>query len=100
MGFNNYPQKGNLTKDKGIYNKIMNQVKHLPFSQKKKKKKKQHLLPDSSTGKISDSWIRNLEFHPHLHQKPIMSWFDDKELSSRADAIGWNSKKKKKKLTL
>ena len=39
LGFNNYPQKGNLTKDKGIYNKIMNQVKHLPFSQKKKKKK-------------------------------------------------------------
>ena len=36
LGFNNYPQKGNLTKDKGIYNKIMNQVKHLLFSQKKK----------------------------------------------------------------
>ena len=37
LGFNNYPQKGILTKDKGIYNKIMNQVKHLLFSQKKKK---------------------------------------------------------------
>ena len=26
-----------------------------------------------------------------------MSWSDDKELSSGADAIGWNSLKKKKK---
>ena len=25
-----------------------------------------------------------------------MSWFDDNELSSGADAIGWNSLKKKK----
>ena len=28
-----------------------------------------------------------------------MSWSDDKELSLRADAIGWNSKKKKKPYT-
>ena len=27
----------------------------------------------------------------------LVSWFDDKELSSGADAIGWNSLKKKKK---
>ena len=53
LGFNNYPQKGILTKDKGIYNKIMNQVKHLLFSQKKKKNVK-HLLLVSLTGKVSN----------------------------------------------
>ena len=25
----------------------------------------------SSTGKVSNSWIRDLEFNPYLHQKPI-----------------------------
>ena len=25
----------------------------------------------SSTGKVPDGWIRDLEFNPHLHQKLI-----------------------------
>ena len=29
-----------------------------------------------------------------------MSWSDDKELSSRADAIGWNSLKKKNNISI
>ena len=29
----------------------------------------------SSTGKISDSWIRNLRFNPYLHKKPIDVFF-------------------------
>ena len=46
-------------------------------------------------GKVSDGWIRDLGFNPCLHQK-LIGWSDDKELSSRADAIGWNSLSQKK----
>ena len=44
--------------------------------------------------KVSDDWIRDLGFNPCLHQKPIgiLIWW--KKVSSKADAIGWNSLKK------
>ena len=51
-----------------------------------------------STGKVFNSWIRNLGFNPCLHKKTdLVSWSDDKKLLSKVDAIGWNSLKKKKK---
>ena len=46
-------------------------------------------------GKVSDGWIRDLGFNPCLHQK-LIGWSDGKELSSRVDAIGWNSSFQKK----
>ena len=27
-------------------------------------------IPVSSIGKVSDSWIRDIGFNPHLHKKP------------------------------
>ena len=39
------------------------------FGFKKKEKKKWVLV--ISTGKVSDGWIRDLKFNPHLHQKLI-----------------------------
>ena len=51
----------------------------------------------NSTGKVSNGCIRDLGFNPRLHQNWLVSWFDDKELLSGADAIGWNSLKKKKR---
>ena len=57
----------------------------------------------SSTGKVSDGCIRDLGFNLCLLQNWLVSWSDNKELLSGADAIGWNSlfqKKKKKKLTI
>ena len=36
-------------------------------------------------------WIRALEFNLCLHQKLLVFWFDDKELSLGTNAIGWNS---------
>ena len=58
-------------------------------------------IPTNSTGKISDGWIRNLGFNPAYTKNWLVSWSDDnsddKELSSGADVISWNSLKKKKK---
>ena len=51
-------------------------------------------VPVSSIGKVSDGWIRDLEFNSHLHQKLLMSWFDNKKLLSWTDAVGWNYIKK------
>ena len=42
----------------------------------------------SSTSKDFDDWIKDLEFNPHLHKKKrLVSWSNDKESSSGADAI-------------
>ena len=54
-------------------------------------------VPVSSTGKVSDSCIRDFGFNPRLHQKLINVLVDNKELLSGADAISWNSLSKKKK---
>ena len=50
----------------------------------------------NSTGKVSDGYIKDLGFNPTYIKNWLMSWFDDKELSLRADIIDWNSLKKKK----
>ena len=42
----------------------------------------------SSTGEVSYSCIRDLGFNLRLYQKLMVSWSDNKELSSGADAIG------------
>ena len=54
-------------------------------------------VPISSTGIISDGWIRDLNSIPAYTKNWLVSWSGDKELSSGVDAIGWNSLKKKKK---
>ena len=41
----------------------------------------------NSTSKVFDDWIRDLRFNPHLHKKRLVSWSNDKESSSGADAI-------------
>ena len=45
----------------------------------------------NSTSKVFDDWIRD----PHLHKKQLVSWSNDKESSSGADAINQNSLKEK-----
>ena len=57
-------------------------------------------VPINSTGKVCNGWIRNLGSIPAYTKNRLMSWSDDKELSSGADAIRWNFLKKKKKKSL
>ena len=49
----------------------------------------------SSTSKVSNGCIRDLWFNPAYTKNWLVSWSSDKELSSRADTIDWNSLKKK-----
>ena len=44
----------------------------------------------STTGKVSNCWIKDLGSIPGYTKNWLVSWFDEKELSSRANAIGWN----------
>ena len=55
-------------------------------------------VPISSTGKVSNGWIRDLGFKPAYTKNQLVSLSDDKELLSRVDAIDWNPKKKVKKI--
>ena len=41
----------------------------------------------SSTGKVSDSCIKDMGFNPAYTKNWLVSWSDDKELSLGADAI-------------
>ena len=41
---------------------------------------------------LKNSWFKSSI--PAYTKNQLVSWFDDKELSSGADAIGWNSLKK------
>ena len=52
----------------------------------------------SLIGKVSNGCIKDLEFNLTAYIKNwLMSWSDNKEPLSEADAIGWNSFSKKKK---
>ena len=51
----------------------------------------------SSTGKVSNGYIRNLGLNLRLHQNWLMSWSNDNKLSLGADAIDWNSLKNRYK---
>ena len=52
----------------------------------------------SSTGKVSNGWIRDLGFnYPTYTKNWFVSWSDDIELSLGAEVIGWSSLSKKKK---
>ena len=53
----------------------------------------------NSTGKIFDGCIKDLGSNLAYTKNWLVSWSNDKELSSGADAIGWISLKKKKKGT-
>ena len=48
-------------------------------------------VPVNSTGKISNGWIRYLGSISAYTKNWLVFWFNDKELSSRANIIGWNS---------
>ena len=49
--------------------------------------------------KAYNGWIRNLEFNSTYTKNQLVSWSDDKELSSGTDVIGWNFLKKSKEKT-
>ena len=56
-----------------------------------------------STGKVFGSYIRDLSSIAIYTKNWLVSWYDDKELSSGVNVISWNSlslKKKKKKKVL
>ena len=55
-------------------------------------------IPIISTDKVSDDWIRDLSSIIAYTKNWLVSWSDDKELSSGANAIGWNSLKIKNKV--
>lgn len=48
-------------------------------------------VPASSTGKIYNDWIRDLSLIPTYTKNRLESEFDDNELLSGANVIGWNS---------
>ena len=50
----------------------------------------------SSIDKVFDGCKRDLGFNPAYTKNCLVSWSDDKELLSGADAISWNSLPKKK----
>ena len=51
----------------------------------------------SLTGKVLYGWIRDLGFNLTYIKNRLVSWSDDKELSSETDVIDSNFLKKKKK---
>ena len=50
--------------------------------------KKEMWVPVSSNSKVSDDCIRDLGFDICLYENSLVSWSNDKELSSKADIIG------------
>ena len=59
-------------------------------------------IPVNSIDKIStfNGWIRDLEFNLAYTKSRFVFRFDNKELSSRMNAIRWNSLKKEKLLVI
>ena len=48
-------------------------------------------VPVNSIGKIFDGWIRDLGSISVYTKNWLVSWFDDKELLLKADAIGYET---------
>ena len=59
-------------------------------------------VPVNSIDKVSifDGWIRDLGINPAYTKNRYVSWFDNKKLLSRVNAIHWNPLKKKKWLVI